>query len=303
MSPRAARTFLVLTTVVWLIAVLLACASFFELSDLFGPLALLLISGPLIVLGIGISIVAIVKLRFPACRRVALQVLALMAVVAFLTTFTQFSARLSLYARLWRCERMYQVQIQSITAGVAPSNLGSCGMLPVVDSGPPRRIGVPWIEVAEHWAGVVYDPSGTIPGLAGHHGSGTPGGKPIFESSLDGAAHVWGPWYYCWFEQGGIAGHDVGELFGSWRLISDDDAYRRPIPSEVITFSRDGKVSIKVDWGSFGGSYRIEGREIVLSFGTQGNTRVSRLLFKLNKAGLHFANPVRGFAHYVRVKS
>ncbi len=91
------------------------------------------------------------------------------------------------------------------------------------------------------------------------------------------------------------------QLLGAWRLTADDDQPGKKPDPEVITFAKDGTWRVSEVKEPFGGRYRVDGEEVVMTFIAEGNTRVLRRGFKIDAQGLHFANVKTGFAHYVRV--
>ena len=194
------RIALALVTVGWLMAELLAGVFYFELYDLFDFFTWPVISLPLIAIGLALCVAAIVMTWFPSSRKLGLLVLLLVACVTCLQSFTQLSMEMGVHARLFRCEHIYLEQVENLAKGLSGRGLGSCGGAPEVDPGPPVRLVVPWLKAGRDWTGIVHDPSGTILALADKTNPDHSRVAGLFGGGLRGAAHIRGPWYFCWFK-------------------------------------------------------------------------------------------------------
>ena len=289
------RRVLVLATIVWLAVALASNAFYFELLERFWFLMWLVDFLPLIAVGMLLSIMAIVQTSNRSSRTLGLLVLVLVVGMACLTGFTNFSMELGARVRLLRCERTYMRRVESFARGSLVEELGSCGGVPQVDQGPPIRVAVPWGGWGDTWFGVVHDPSGEVVKASDDNPYRYEVAN-LFSGHIHGVEHLWGPWYFCWFQ------FERSEVVGKWRLVKDDDNPGQQPPAEAVTFNANGTYHIEDFRGSFDGRYRMEEGLIVMTIVVDGNTRVIRRPFKQDPEGLHLANRWQGFAHYVLVK-
>jgi len=188
---------LTILTILWLLAVILRFAFFFEIREAVGVFldwapGLLLLAA-----GVALAIAWLVSAFLGKPRR-PLRLLPAIALVAVMILLwgMHLGPRIGVVARLWRVEKEY-LEVISVIQNNPAVDPPECSDPVEVEPGPPLRVAFSWGGLLDNWTGIVHDPGGEV--LAANNAERTSEITYLFGGTLIHARHVWGPWYFCAF--------------------------------------------------------------------------------------------------------
>lgn len=188
---------LMILTSLWLLAVLVRFALFFEIRQAVGVF-LDWLPG-LFLLGTGAALAVAWLLRGVVRRpRRPWSLVPSTGLVALMILLwgMHLGPLIGVATKLWRSEKEY-LEVIGVIRNNPETEPPECRDPVKVEPGPPLRVAFTWGGLLDNWTGIVHDPGGGV--LAANEPNRPGDIVLLFGGCLFRAKHMWGPWYYCSF--------------------------------------------------------------------------------------------------------